>query len=348
CVMLEFNLYGNFNPNKPSNFIVKARGVAMNYELWQTGYKYTSTATLSIKAQIGDIVEVLLDDSYTLATAETKTEKFDLNLLYIVTDIDDSNKATLKNYFWSMIDGVEVPTSILNGTSLSVLNTITNPKIVSLINNGLIANNNELQQQVKYNRKSDSDTAEKIAQDMFRVIKRQPFSIVKNNEVKTVLASRTWDRQTISTMISGVQNPSVEFETIIQRSNYNFLNAYVKSNDAYPSQPLSYTIDDNNNVINLADYQGNGIDLPQQRLIKTSFFDEQPTTAEIKALITKDMTVANIFFNQNELLKLYVNDLVNMYHKGQLYSGYIADRAFFESNGGLINERLLFIEGGNK
>ena len=346
--MLEFNLYGNFNPNMPSNFTVKARGVAFNYELWQTGYKYTSTATLSIKAEIGDIVEVLLDDSYTLATSETKTEKFDLNLLYIVTDIDDSNKATLKNYFWAMIDGVEVPTSILNGTSLSVLNTIANPKIVSLINNGLIANNNELAQQVKYNRKSDTDTAEKIAKDMFRVIKRQPFSIVKNNEVKTVLASKTWDRQTISTMISGVQNPSVEFETIIQRSNYNFLNAYVKSNDAYPSQPLSYTIDDNNNVINLADYQGNGSNLPQQRLIKTSFFDDQPTQAEIKALITKDMTVANIFFNQNELLKLYVNDLVDLYYKGQLYRGYIADRAFFESNGGLINERLLFIEGGNK
>lgn len=343
--MLEFNLYGNFNPNMPSNFIVKARGVAMNYELWQTGYKYTSTATLSIKAEIGDVVEILIDDSYTLATAAATVEKFGLNLLYIVIDIDDSNKATLKNYFWSMIDGVEVPTSILNGSSLIVLNTITNPKIVSLINNGLIANENELVQQVKYNRKSDTDTAEKIAQDMFRVIKRQPFSIVKNNEVKTVLASRTWDRQTISTMISGVQNPSIEFETIIQRSNYNFLNAYVKSNDAYPPTPLSYTIDDNNSVINIADYTGDGSDLPQQRLVKTSFFDEQPTTAEIKALITKDTTVANIFFNQNQLLPLVVNDLIDLYHQGQLYSGYIADRAYFESDGGLRNERLLFIEG---
>ena len=346
--MLEFNLYGNFNPNKPSNFIVKARGVAMNYELWQTGYKYTSTATLSIKAEIGDIVEVLIDDSYTLATAASTVEKFNLNLLYIITDVDDSNKATLKNYFWSMIDGVEVPTSILNGSSLSVLNTITNPKIVSLVNNGLIANQNELSQQVKYNRKSDTDTAEKIAQDMFRVIKRQPFVVIRNNEIKTVLASRTWDRQTITTMISGVQNPSVEFETLIQRSNCNFLNAYVKSNDAYPSQPLSYTIDDNNNVINLSSYSGDGSDLPQQRLIKTSFFDEQPTQAEIKAEITKDTTVANIFFNQNELMPLIVNDLVDLYYQGQLYQGYIADRAFFESDGGLRNERLLFIEGGSK
>lgn len=347
--MLEFNLYSNFNPNITFyQKIAKARGVAMNYELWQTGYKYTSSATLSIKAEIGDIVEILIDDSYTLATSETKVEKFDLNLLYVVTDIDDSNKATLKNYFWAMLDGVEVPTSILNGSSLSVLNTITNPKIVGLINNGLIANNNELQQQVKYNRKSDTDTAEKIAQDMFRVIKRQPFVIIKNNEIKTVLASRTWDRQTITTMISGVQNPSVEFETIIQRSNYNFLNAYVKSNDAYPPMPICYTIDDSNNVINLSNYSGDGSDLPQQRFVKTSFFDEQPTTAEIKALITKDTTVANIFFNQNELMPLIVNDLVDLYYQGQLYSGYIADRAYFESDGGLINERLLFIEGGNK
>lgn len=346
--MLEFNLYSNFNPNKKANFIVKARGVVMNYELWQTGYKYTSAATLSIKAEIGDVVEILINDNYTIATSSSKTEKFDLNLLYIVTDIDSDNKATLKNYFWSMLDGVEVPTSILSGSSVSVLNTITNPKIVSLINNGLIANNNELAQQIKYNRKSDTDTAEKIAKDMFRVIKRQPFVMIRNNEIKTVLASRTWERQTITTMISGIQNPSIEYETIIQRSNYNFLNAYVKSNDAYPSQPLSYTIDDSNNVINLNSYKGDGSDLPQQRFVKTSFFDEQPTTAEIKALITKDTIAANIFFNQNELMQLVVNDLVDMYYQGQLYAGYIADRAYFESDGGLINERLLFIEGGSK
>ena len=347
--MLEFNLYNNFNPNKASDFIVKARGVAMNYELWQTGYKYTSTATLSIKAEIGDIVEVLLDDSYTLATDASTVEKFGLNLLYIVIDVDDSNKATLKNYFWAMIDGLDIPTSVLSGSSLSILNLITNPKTTALINNGLIANNNELAQQVKYNRKSDSDTAEKIAQDMFRVIKKQPFVVIRNNEIKTVLASSEWYRQTISTMISGVQNPSIEYETIIQRSNYNFLNAYVKKEDeTYPSIPICYTIDDSNNVINLADYTGNGIDLPSQRFVKTSFFDEQPTQAEIKALKTKDTTVTNIFFNQNELLPLVTNDLVDLYYQGQLYQGYIADRAFFESDGGLRNERLLFIEGGNK
>ena len=344
--MLEFNLYDNFNPNKASDFRVKARGVTMNYELWQTGYKYTSTAILSIKAEIGDIVEILINDSFTIATSSSTNEVLFLNLVYIVTEIDAENKATLKNYFWAMIDGLDIPTSVLSGSSLSVLNLLVNKKTVSLISDGLIVNSGELSQQIKYNRKSDSDTAEKIAKDMFRVIKRQPFIVIRNNEVKTVLASRDWTRRTISTKIDEVQNPSIESETLIQRSNYNLLNAYIKSNDAYPSYPKTYTIDDANNVVDLENYKGDGTDLPKQRLIKTSFFDEAPTLPEIKALITKDSTVVNIFFNQINLSPLVVNDLVDVYYKGELFNGYIADRAFFESDGGLRNERLLFIEGG--
>ena len=344
--MLEFNLYDNFNPNNATDFRVKARGVIMNYELWQTGYKYTSTAILSIKAEVGDIVEILINDSFTIATSSSANEVLFLNLVYIVTEIDTENKATLKNYFWAMIDGLEIPTSVLSGSSLSVLNLLVNKKTVSLISDGLIVNAGELSQQIKYNRKSDSDTAEKIAKDMFRVIKRQPFIVIRNNEVKTVLASRDWTRRTISTKIDEVQNPSIESETLIQRSNYNLLNAYIKSNDAYPSYPKTYTIDDANNVVDLENYKGDGTDLPKQRIIKTSFFDEAPTLPEIKALITKDSTVVNIFFNQINLSPLVVNDLVDVYYKGELFNGYIADRAFFESDGGLRNERLLFIEGG--
>ena len=344
--MLEFNLYDNFNPNNATDFRVKARGVTMNYELWQTGYKYTSTAILSIKAEVGDIVEILINDSFTIDTSSSANEVLFLNLVYIVTEIDTENKATLKNYFWAMIDGLEIPTSVLSGSSLSVLNLLVNKKTVSLISDGLIVNAGELSQQIKYNRKSDSDTAEKIAKDMFRVIKRQPFIVIRNNEVKTVLASRDWTRRTISTKIDEVQNPSIESETLIQRSNYNLLNAYIKSNDAYPSYPKTYTIDDANNVVDLENYKGDGTDLPKQRLIKTSFFDEAPTLPEIKALITKDSTVVNIFFNQINLSPLVVNDLVDVYYKGELFNGYIADRAFFESDGGLRNERLLFIEGG--
>lgn len=344
--MLEFNLYDNFNPNKANDFRVKARGVTMNYELWQTGYKYTSTAILSIKAEVGDIVEILINDSFTIATSSINNEVLFLNLVYIVTEIDTENKATLKNYFWAMIDGLDIPTSVLSGSSLSVLNLLVNKKTVSLVSDGLIVNAAELSQQIKYNRKSDSDTAEKIAKDMFRVIKRQPFIVIRNNEVKTVLASRDWTRRIISTKIDEVQNPSIESETLIQRSNYNLLNAYIKSNGAYPSYPKTYTIDDANNVVDLENYKGDGTDLPKQRLIKTSFFDEAPTLPEIKALITKDSTVVNIFFNQINLSPLVVNDLVDVYYKGELFNGYIADRAFFESDGGLRNERLLFIEGG--
>ena len=214
--MLEFNLYDNFNPNNATDFRVKARGVIMNYELWQTGYKYTSTAILSIKAEVGDIVEILINDSFTIATSSSANEVLFLNLVYIVTEIDTENKATLKNYFWAMIDGLEIPTSVLSGSSLSVLNLLVNKKTVSLISDGLIVNAGELSQQIKYNRKSDSDTAEKIAKDMFRVIKRQPFIVIRNNEVKTVLASRDWTRRTISTKIDEVQNPSIESETLIQ------------------------------------------------------------------------------------------------------------------------------------
>ena len=344
--MLELNLYDNFNPNNATDFRVKARGVIMNYELWQTGYKYTSTAILSIKAEVGDIVEILINDSFTIATSSSANEVLFLNLVYIVTEIDTENKATLKNYFWAMIDGLEIPTSVLSGSSLSVLNLLVNKKTVSLISDGLIVNAGELSQQNKYNRKSDSDTAEKIAKDMFRVIKRQPFIVIRNNEVKTVLASRDWTRRTISTKIDEVQNPSIESETLIQRSNYNLLNAYIKSNDAYPSYPKTYTIDDANNVVDLENYKGDGTDLPKQRIIKTSFFDEAPTLPEIKALITKDSTVVNIFFNQINLSPLVVNDLVDVYYKVELFNGYIAYRAFFESDGGLRNERLLFIEGG--
>ena len=349
--MLEFNLYDNFNPNLVfSKKIVKARGVAMKYELWQTGYKYTSQATLSIKAEIGDIVEILLDEQNTYIINQAGTIiTNDLNLLFVVTDIDSDNKATLKNYFWVMLEGVEVPTRILSGESLDVLKTITAKKNVSLVNNGFMANSQEMQKKIKYNRKSDTDTAEKIAKDMFRVIKRQPIMALANDTLVANLLSHQWVRQPILTMIDIKQNPSIEFETLVERSNYNFLNVYVKNSDeTYPTSPARYTINDNNEVISMDTYTGLGDDLPSQRIIKTQFFDEQPTNAEIKALISKDTVVANIFFNKNELMPLVVNDLVSMYYQGQLYQGYIADRAFFESDGGLINERMLFVEGASE
>ena len=77
--MLEVNVYDNFNPNylnvkdyelpngnKTTRPLPapKARCVAMNYELWETGYLYTSTATFSYSVEVGDIVEILFPEKY--------------------------------------------------------------------------------------------------------------------------------------------------------------------------------------------------------------------------------------------------------------------------------------------
>lgn len=63
--------------------------------------------------------------------------------------------------------GLDIPTSVLSGSSLSVLNLLVNKKTVSLISDGLIVNSGELSQRIKYNRKADQ-TAEKDYKDMFR------------------------------------------------------------------------------------------------------------------------------------------------------------------------------------
>lgn len=135
-MILEYNLYDNFNPNKyavpnanPSAPNVptvkrlplpkpKARGVAMNYELWQTGYKTTSYATLSTKVDVGDIVQILLDEpaQYVNDNLSPRDEKKE-HILYVVKDIDDDGRISLQNYYWYAIDGVEYPISQFKTTN---------------------------------------------------------------------------------------------------------------------------------------------------------------------------------------------------------------------------------------
>ena len=70
--MLEANVYDNFNPNyyNVSDFILpngkkdkrglpipKARCQVINYELWETGYLYTSSATLTAPTDSGEFPE---------------------------------------------------------------------------------------------------------------------------------------------------------------------------------------------------------------------------------------------------------------------------------------------------
>ena len=84
------------------------------------------------------------------------------------------------------------------------------------------------------------------------------------------------------------------------------------------------------------------------RTAKTLFYDRDdhgnpPNMSTIKAEISPSTIVTRLIFNQNELLPLYVNDLVDIWYEGKLYSGYIADRVKTE-----FNDRLIFVESGDK
>lgn len=118
-MLLEFNLYDNFNPNLMERDYIpnipavevkgypkpKARGTILDYELWQTGFEYTSSGTLTTEAKVGDILEVLttIDASFYLEENQVWDNK--LSLWYVVTAVDDANKVTLKNYYWYHIEG---------------------------------------------------------------------------------------------------------------------------------------------------------------------------------------------------------------------------------------------------
>ena len=85
--MLEANVYDNFNPNyyNVSDFILpngkkdkrglpipKSRCQVINYELWETGYLYTSSATLTVSVEVGDIVQILFLKLFQLRKLQVK------------------------------------------------------------------------------------------------------------------------------------------------------------------------------------------------------------------------------------------------------------------------------------
>lgn len=369
--MLEANIYDNFNPNELNilDFELpdgaghvarpipkpKARTQVVEYELWQTGYKFTSSAVFAIDIEVGDIVEILTPEVIPMATTPDHTEEFPLSLIYVVTDVDEGNKATLKNYFWAMIDGMSIPTQFLSGTSGSIIIKMIDPNINNLMTYGFMYNPNLFTQQIKYNRKSDTTEMFGVAKDLFRVVRFQPFATIRKvtydpngdvlrprDTIEINMTSSVWDRTHIWTRIDETLNPVIEYETLVERSNYNFATVYVKTDPegtTYNPTPTRYTMDDNGNVVNMANYTGDGYDLPQQRIGKTLFYDEAPTTAQIKSEISGDTVVANIYFNQDPKRPVYVNDLVPMYWNGRKYNGHIADRVITPTS-----DRLLFVE----
>ena len=371
--MLEANVYDNFNPNyyNISDFnlpngekdkrglpIPKARCQVINYELWETGYLYTSSATLTVSVEVGDIVQILFPEVVPIEETLGKKRNLNLDIVYLVTSVDESNKVTLKNYFRAMIESLDVPNAITKTTNSAIIDYLIDPNKNNLMSYGYFFNSSIFAGKATINRKAETSSAHDVAKRIFSKVQFQPTTTIQHASSETDprnllfinFASRNWNRNRITTRIDFKQNVSMDTETIVERSAYNFAVVFVKSSNAddYVDPPKMYTAKNNGDVIDYSTYHGDGTDLPEVRVAKTLFYDRDdhgnpPDMSTIKAEISPSTIVTRLIFNQNELLPLYVNDLVDIWYEGKLYSGYIADRVKTE-----FNDRLIFVESGDK
>ena len=371
--MLEANVYDNFNPNyyNISDFnlpdgkkekrglpIPKARCQVINYELWETGYLYTSSATLTVSVEVGDIVQILFPEVVPIEEALGQKKKLNLDMVYLVTDVDESNKATLKNYFWAMIESLDVPNAITKTTNFAIIDYLIDPRKNNLMSYGYFFNSSIFSGKATINRKAETSSAHDVAKRIFSKVQFQPTTTIQHASSETDprnllfinFASRSWNRNRITTRVDIKQSVTMDTETITERSAYNFAVVFVKNKatDDYTDPPKMYTAKNNGDVIDYSTYGGDGTDLPDVRTAKTLFYDRDehgnpPDISTIKAEVSPSTIVTRLIFNQNELLPLYVNDLVDIWYDGKLYSGYIADRVKTE-----FNDRLIFVESGDK
>ena len=371
--MLEANVYDNFNPNyyNISDFsmpngkkekrglpIPKARCQVINYELWETGYLYTSSATLTVSVEVGDIVQILFPEVVPIEEALGKKKNLNLDMVFLVTDVDESNKATLKNYFWAMIESLDVPNAITKTTNFAIIDYLIDPNKNNLMSYGYFFNSSIFAGKATINRKAETSSAHDVAKRIFSKVQFQPTTTIQHAPSETDprnllfinFASRNWNRKRITTRVDIKQNVTMDTETIVERSAYNFAVVFVKNKatDDYTDPPKMYIAKNNGDVIDYSTYRGDGTDLPEVRTAKTLFYDRDdhgnpPDMSTIKAEISPSTIVTRLIFNQNELLPLYVNDLVDVWYEGKLYSGYIADRVKTE-----FNDRLIFVESGDK
>ena len=371
--MLEANVYDNFNPNyyNISDFtlpngkkgkrglpIPKARCQVINYELWETGYLYTSSATLTVSVEVGDIVQILFPEVVPIEEMLGKKRNLNLDMVYLVTSVDESNKVTLKNYFWAMIESLDVPNAITKTTNSAIIDYLIDPNKNNLMSYGYFFNSSIFAGKATINRKAETSSAHDVAKRIFSKVQFQPTTTIQHasseidprNLLFINFASRSWNRNRITTRVDIKQSVAIDTETIVERSAYNFAVVFVKSSNAddYADPPKMYTAKNNGDIIDYSTYGGDGTDLPDVRTAKTLFYDRDdhgnpPNMSTIKAEISPSTIVTRLIFNQNELLPLYVNDLVDIWYEGKLYSGYIADRVKTE-----FNDRLIFVESGDK
>ena len=371
--MLEANVYDNFNPNyyNISDFtlpngkkdkrglpIPKARCQVINYELWETGYLYTSSATLTVSVEVGDIVQILFPEVVPIEEAPGKKKKLNLDMVYLVTSVDEGNKATLKNYFWAMIESLDVPNAITKTTNSAIIDYLIDPNKNDLMSYGYFFNSSIFAGKATINRKAETSSATDVAKRIFSKVQFQPTATIQHASSETDprnllfinFASRNWNRKRITTRVDVKQNVAMDTETIVERSAHNFAVVFIKNKATgdYTDAPKMYTAKNNGDVVDYITYHGDGTDLPEVRTPKTLFYDRDdhgnpPDISTIKAEISPSTIVTRLIFNQNELLPLYVNDLVDIWYEGKLYSGYIADRVKTE-----FNDRLIFVESGDK
>jgi hypothetical protein len=371
--MLEANVYDNFNPNyyNISDFnlpngkkdkrglpIPKARCQVINYELWETGYLYTSSATLTVSVEVGDIVQILFPEVVPIEETLGKKRNLNLDVVYLVTSVDESNTATLKNYFWAMIESLDVPNAITKTTNSAIIDYLIDPNKNNLMSYGYFFNSSIFAGKATINRKAETSSAHDVAKRIFSKVQFQPTTTIQHasseadprNLLFINFASRSWNRNRITTRVDIKQRVAMDTEIIVERSAYNFAVVFVKSSntDDYKDPPKMYTAKNNGDVIDYSTYHGDGTDLPDVRTAKTLFYDRDdhgnpPDISTIKAEISPSTIVTRLIFNQNELLPLYVNDLVDIWYEGKLYSGYIADRVKTE-----FSDRLIFVESGDK
>ena len=371
--MLEANVYDNFNPNyyNISDFNLpngkkdkrgiprpKARCQVIDYELWETGYLYTSSATLTVSVEVGDIVQILFPEVVPIEETLGKKRNLNLDMVYLVTSVDEGNKATLKNYFWAMIESLDVPNTITKTTNSAIIDYLIDPNKNELMSYGYFFNSSIFAGKATINRKAETSSAHDVAKRIFSKVQFQPITTIQHASSETDprnllfinFASRNWNRSRITTRVDIKQNVAVETETIVERSAYNFAVVFIKNKEAddYIDPPKMYTAKNNGDVIDYSTYGGDGTDLPEVRTAKTLFYDRDdhgnpPDISTIKAEISPSTIVTRLIFNQNELLPLYVNDLVDVWYEGKLYSGYIADRLKTE-----FSDRLIFVESGDK
>ena len=371
--MLEANIYDNFNPNyyNISDFnlpngkkdkrglpIPKARCQVINYELWETGYLYTSSATLTVSVEVGDIVQILFPEVVPIEEPLGQKKKLNLDMVYLVTSVDESNKVTLKNYFWAMIESLDVPNAITKTTNFAIIDYLIDPRKNNLMSYGYFFNSSIFAGKATINRKAETSSATDVAKRIFSKVQFQPTTTIQHasseidprNLLFINFASRNWNRNRITTRVDIKQSVTMDTETIVERSSYNFAIVFVKNKatDDYTEPPKMYTVKNNGDVIDYSTYRGDGTDLPDVRTAKTLFYDRDdhgnsPDMSTIKAEVSPSTFVTRLIFNQNELLPLYVNDLVDIWYEGKLYSGYIADRVKTE-----FSDRLIFVESGDK